>query len=107
MSSKTTKTTSSGTTKTSGESKEDREFDKNFVAPVATKVLTSERPGSRIVTKLYGVVSADRLEREQRMCDHRAEQLAPQPKRVERIERVPAQYIGDDEAQDIKRRRVR
>jgi hypothetical protein len=107
MSSKTTKTGGT-TTKTSvGESKEDREFDKNFVAPVATKVLTAERPGSRIVTKLYGVVTAERVEREQRECDRRAEQLAPQPKRVERIERVPSQYIGDDEAQDIKRRRVR
>jgi hypothetical protein len=64
--------------------------DPNFVAATPTKVLTATRGITTIVTKLYGPVDDARLALEQRMVEHRAEQLNPVPKRPERVFREPS-----------------
>ena len=76
-----------------------------FVPATPTKVLTATKGQTTIVTKLYGPVDDARLALEQRMVEHRADQLNPVPKRPERIERDPGGYIGRDEVRDMKFRR--
>lgn len=97
-------------TSNKGMSREDIEFYKNFVAPTPSRILTATRSGVTVVTKLFGEITPERLDREQRETDHRAEQLAPVPKRPERFERDPVNqepgvYIGDEEARDMMSRR--
>lgn len=47
-----------------------------------THILSTTVRGTTVVTKLYGTITKDRLEFEQRQLQHRAEQLAvPTPER--------------------------
>ncbi len=94
--------------KLTGKSLDVIEFEKNFVVPEPTKVLTATRGPVTVITKLYGDVSDDRLVLEQRKTEFRAEQLAPVPKRPERIifSGREGNYIGADEVQEMKSRRV-
>ncbi len=76
--------------------------DKNYVPRTPTMSLTAEHGNVKVVTKLYGAVTPERLLKEQKATDHRADQLDP-PKRKERPERplrnvrVPEENDDDDE----------
>lgn len=85
------------------------DIDTNYVAPKPTHILTATHGTVTVVTKLYGEVTPERIETEQRITMHRAEQLDPVPKRQEHFERDPVHrepgvYIGEDEARDMVHR---
>ena len=73
------------------------DYDPNYVAIVPTATLTATHGVASVVTKLYGEVSPERREAEQRMTNYRAEQLDPPKKRVvvERPMREPADDLVD------------
>ncbi len=83
-------------------------YDPNFKATEPTKILTATRGVTTVIRKLYGPVSEERLAKEQKDVEYRAEQLNPVPKRPERIERDPGAmssgYVGRDEVRDTKHR---
>jgi len=66
-----------------------------FVPQTPTKILTATRYNTTIVRKLYGEVTPERLEREQREVNHRAEQLSTPPPRPSRPVREPGNYTRE------------
>ena len=74
--------------KSKGQTREDAEFYKNFVSPKPTKTLTATVGSVTVISRLFGEVSQERLDRETRDIQFRADQLNPVPKRPERIIRM-------------------
>lgn len=63
-----------------------------------TLVITAASGATKIVSKLYGPLTVGRVDREQKLANHRAEQL--NPAKFERPrERVygPGEFITDDD----------
>lgn len=55
-----------------------------FESPKPTQTITFHNNFVKVVTKLYGPISVDRMNSEQAILRHRVDQLSPPPVRKER-----------------------
>lgn len=72
-----------------------------FEPILPTKTLTATRGSVTVTTKLYGPVSPERLVKEQRATEYRAEQLVPVQKRPERIETFRERTFTTDRMESL------